>query len=62
MGHNPWGHKELDMIEWLTGTHTHMHIYLSVHAYLTMLKEKKCRFNDYQIIRSFFHNIFEAPS
>ena len=50
------------MIEWLTGTYTHMHIYLSVHAYLTMFKEKKCRFNDYQIICSFLHDISEAPS
>ena len=62
VGHNPWGQKELDMIERLTCIQTHMHIYVSVHAYLTMLKEKKCRFNDYQIICSFLHDIFEAPS
>ena len=22
-GYSPWGHKELDMTEWLTCTHTH---------------------------------------
>ena len=51
---------------WLSDWQAHIRIcifiYLYMHILLTMLKEKKCRFNDYQIICSFLHDIFEAPS
>ena len=36
MGYSPWGHKELDMTEWLTQTHTHTHLVTLLYLHLPL--------------------------
>ena len=39
VGYSPWGHKELDMTEWLN-THAHIHTHIHAHLFCAQFAER----------------------